>query len=352
MSCGCYSGYNCGCGNYGNFNTVQYAPSACNPNFPTSCTSLGEGVIQRLVGEDSASCKYTVPTLNTNSLLYYNASTGLVNWGDGSTTYPLYLTLPTNQATVTSGQIQALSSSGELVGLFPTASTEAQFPVVSAGQSTTTWGTVESIIPTQGLVYKTGSSSSPANTVQTLSTTTAGQVVSFNTTTGDPQIVSASSLLSSIPTGAVLPFAYSFTSGNTPSGWLICDGTQYSTSAYPALYALIGTSYGSGVGTFAVPNLQGLFIRGKGTQTTGGVTYTSAAIGTAQQDQFQGHYHAVSSTAIQGAGPGGAVGNPGGNFGGATINVTNPTTDGTDGTPRYGTETRPVNYAMIYCIKT
>jgi microcystin-dependent protein len=155
-----------------------------------------------------------------------------------------------------------------------------------------------------------------------------------------------------IPSGVVLPFAYNFTSSGAPSGWLICDGTQYSTSAYPALYALIGTSYGSGVGTFAVPNLQGLFIRGKGTQTTGGVTYTSAAIGTVQQDQFQGHYHAVSSTAIQGAGPGGAVGNPGGNLGAATITVTNPTTDGTDGTPRYGTETRPVNYAMIYCIKT
>ena len=349
MSCGCYSGYDCGCGNY---NTVQYAPPSCNPNFPTSCTALGQGVIQRIVGEDSASCKYTVPTLSTNSLLYYNASSATVQWGDGSTTYPLYLTQPANQATVTSGQIQALSSSGQLVGLFPNTSTEAQFPVVSAGGSTTSWGTVESIIPTQGLVYKTGSSSSPANSVKTLSTTTAGQVVSFNTSTGDPQIVSASSLFSAIPSGAILPFAYSFTSSGAPAGWLICDGTQYSTSAYPALYALIGTTYGSGVGTFAVPNLQGLFIRGAGTQTKSGVTYAAPAIGTFQGDQFQGHYHAVTSTAIQGAGPGGAVGNPGGNFGLATVTVTNPTTDGTDGTPRYGTETRPANYAMIYCIKT
>ncbi len=93
MSCGNYnygiSGVNDGCGCQG---TVQYAPPACNPNFPTTCTALGAGNIQRLVGEDSASCKYTVPTFSANSLLFYNASTGLINWADGSTNAPITLT--------------------------------------------------------------------------------------------------------------------------------------------------------------------------------------------------------------------------------------------------------------------
>jgi len=41
------------------------------------------------------------------------------------------------------------------------------------------------------------------------------------------------------------------------AGWLACDGTAYLTTAYPALYAAIGTAWGSGSGTFKVPDLRG-----------------------------------------------------------------------------------------------
>ena len=183
MSCGCnnYNTYgSCGCGNY---NTVQYAPSACNPNFPTYCQALGVGTIQRVVGEDSAYCKYTVPTLSSNSILFYNASTGLVNWGDSSNANPVYLGSSSSaQAKTSSGQIQAITPTGQLSGFVPSTSTEAQFPVVAPSGTTTTWGTIESIISNQGLVYKTGSvadGSLAANTVYQL-TGTSGQYVSFD----------------------------------------------------------------------------------------------------------------------------------------------------------------------------
>jgi microcystin-dependent protein len=55
------------------------------------------------------------------------------------------------------------------------------------------------------------------------------------------------------PVGTVLPWprdAYS----PTPNGWLPCDGTGYATATYPALFAAIGTIYGS-TGGFQVPNL-------------------------------------------------------------------------------------------------
>lgn len=42
-----------------------------------------------------------------------------------------------------------------------------------------------------------------------------------------------------------------------PTGWLLCDGTAYSTTTYSALYAVVGTTYGSRSGTFLVPNLKG-----------------------------------------------------------------------------------------------
>lgn len=71
---------------------------------------------------------------------------------------------------------------------------------------------------------------------------------------------------------------------------------------------------------------------------------TSVLIG--QYDCFQGHYHKVSHDAISfrsasGLGGGGNV-----NSKAASISVTSPKTDGTNGTPRTGKETRPINYTV------
>ncbi|MCQ2574565.1 MAG: phage tail protein [Alphaproteobacteria bacterium] len=55
-----------------------------------------------------------------------------------------------------------------------------------------------------------------------------------------------------VPTGSVIPFA-----GTTaPDGWLICDGSAISRTDYGKLFAIIGTTYGSGDGstTFNIPN--------------------------------------------------------------------------------------------------
>jgi len=197
MSCGCNNNGWGGCGCQG---TVQYAPPACNPNFPTTCTALGAGTIQRVVGEDSSYCKYTVPTLQSNSILFYNASTALVTWADSSVANPIFLgSNSASQATATSGQIQALTPTGQLVGFKPSTSTEAQFPVVSPSGTTTTWGTVESILPNQGIVYKTGSVADgllSANTVYQL-TGASGQYVSFDAL-GNPVAVASTSSISYI----------------------------------------------------------------------------------------------------------------------------------------------------------
>ena len=171
MACGCdNNGWGgCGCGN-----TVQYAPSVCNSNFPTTCTALGQGVIQRVVGEDSGSCKYTIPTFNSNSLLSYNASTGLVNWADGSASNPIFLGSGNQVSSSTVGAIQGTTPTGQLVEFNPSTSTETQFPIVSPSGVTTTWGTIENIIPSQGIVYKNAS-----NVVVQAPLGTAGQVLTM-----------------------------------------------------------------------------------------------------------------------------------------------------------------------------
>lgn len=68
------------------------------------------------------------------------------------------------------------------------------------------------------------------------------------------------------PTGAVIAFAGS----SAPSGWLLCGGQEVAISSNGALYAVIGTTYGSltngsgGAGTthFRVPDLRGRTVAG------------------------------------------------------------------------------------------
>ena len=57
-----------------------------------------------------------------------------------------------------------------------------------------------------------------------------------------------------IPTATIVPWSDS----SVPSGFLECNGAAVSRSTYSALFAIIGTTYGSGDGssTFNVPDLQ------------------------------------------------------------------------------------------------
>lgn len=65
------------------------------------------------------------------------------------------------------------------------------------------------------------------------------------------------------PPGMVMPYAGS----TAPAGWLVCNGQSLLRSDYPALFAVIGTTYGLGTDTttnttFALPNLKGRVIVG------------------------------------------------------------------------------------------
>lgn len=58
-----------------------------------------------------------------------------------------------------------------------------------------------------------------------------------------------------------------WSSASTPNGYLVCDGTPISRITYSALFAKIGTTYGSGDGstTFNLPDYRWTFLRGYGT---------------------------------------------------------------------------------------
>jgi microcystin-dependent protein len=44
-------------------------------------------------------------------------------------------------------------------------------------------------------------------------------------------------------------------------GWLLCDGTSYSTTDYPDLFAVIGYTFGGSENNFNVPNYKGKFLQ-------------------------------------------------------------------------------------------
>lgn len=64
-----------------------------------------------------------------------------------------------------------------------------------------------------------------------------------------------------VPIGVVNPFAGS----TAPAGWQLCFGQAISRTEYGGLFAVVGTTYGSGDGstTFNLPDLRGRAVAGK-----------------------------------------------------------------------------------------
>jgi microcystin-dependent protein len=157
-----------------------------------------------------------------------------------------------------------------------------------------------------------------------------------------------------VPTGSVVAFAFNAFAG-IPDGWLECNGFAVSRSTYSNLHSKIGVSYGSGDGstTFNLPDLRGYFIRGSGTNSDG---TASGTFGAKQNDDVKPHNHPASIS----------TGNcvlsvqetQGGRSTGSATTVTDigliigsPNSSISIST-NSGTETRPKNIAMMYCIKT
>lgn len=130
-----------------------------------------------------------------------------------------------------------------------------------------------------------------------------------------------------VPTGAIMPFYRS----TAPDGWLICDG-----SAIPAQFTTLISLVGANT-----PNLRGMFIRGwspSTTLTSRDPLSGSRTLGSTQEDAFERHQH-------------GGVYAASGSTVGDQRNINYSSYDGfTDFTG--DVETRPVNIALLYCIKT
>lgn len=170
----------------------------------------------------------------------------------------------------------------------------------------------------------------------------------------------------SVPAGTIVPYGGS----SAPTGYLLCDGSAVSRTTYADLFSAIGTAFGAGNGTttFNIPNTSGLVLRGTGNQALSGRTKTGPSVGATQEDQIQGHVHYSFSSQVDGSAlsnarvpvystTGGTAdtytieGDTGGIADANTGPGSTPITDGSNGTPRTGDETRVSALGVNYIIK-
>jgi microcystin-dependent protein len=168
-------------------------------------------------------------------------------------------------------------------------------------------------------------------------------------------VVSSTAVVDGSPIGSII--AYSTTT--PPSGYLYCDGSYVSTTTYANLFAVTGHRYSTYTVTgtpsvFQLPDLRGMFLRGAFGNLNSSDPDGNRVVGSTQTDTFQGHYHSTDAQKWYGSRRTLSFdsGNqPEINVGFQSASVQAPSTDGTNGTPRTSTETRPENIAVGFMIK-
>jgi microcystin-dependent protein len=157
-------------------------------------------------------------------------------------------------------------------------------------------------------------------------------------TSGGVAVATATEVAAAVPAGSVVQFARN----TAPTGWLKANGAAVSRTTYATLFAAIGTTFGVGDGstTFNLPDLRGYFSRnwddGRGIDS-------GRAFGSAQTDEFKSHNHGFANGGsyrfVTFSGGAGVAGGSAAQL--ATVTFSAGT----------GTETRPLNIALLACIK-
>jgi len=157
-----------------------------------------------------------------------------------------------------------------------TTATRPASPVAGQTGLNTTTSQMETYDGTQWEIYTAATSQGTSG--QYLQSAGAGAAPTWASVTG-------------VPSGSVMPYAGS----SAPTDWLLCSGAAVSRTTYAALFAVIGTTYGSGDGstTFNLPDLRGRAVAGQDNMggsaanriTSGGSGITGTTLGAAGGSQ-------------------------------------------------------------------
>lgn len=125
------------------------------------------------------------------------------------------------------------------------------------------------------------------------------------------------------------------------AGWVLADGRS-----------VVGTKYASITGNTTIPDLRGIYLRGKNNGRADGNQNPAAdrALGFFENDQMQGHIHGTNIYNDNTGGSGTSFGQQQNDNVGQIYSGT-PYTDGVNGVPRTGSETRVKNVTVNYFIR-
>jgi microcystin-dependent protein len=152
-----------------------------------------------------------------------------------------------------------------------------------------------------------------------------------------------------------------------PSNCMICQDTTLAIASYAKLNENLGGSWGTSGGNLKLPDMRGRFPRGVDSgagndlDAAGRIAISAGgsagdAVGSVQTDSFQGHRHGWrGNKTINYAGGGGSnaiteisgVNYPDND----DAMILSPSVDGTNGTPRSTSETRPKNANVYFVIR-
>jgi len=214
--------------------------------------------------QDPSVANVTVDTVAETQLL-----------GDGQTTVDLQLTTTYGLAVYVDGNRLAMGTAAD--EWQPVADNPTR---ITLGKAYTA-GTKIQLVNNE----PAGSAPAPLERAKNLS-----DVLNKNTARNNLEVNSKAEVLALgsqwAPPGAVMSFARS----TAPVGWLKANGAAVSRTAYPDLFATIGTTWGAGDGfnTFNLPDLRGEFIRG---WDDGRGVDSGRVIGTRQDQSIQSHSH-------------------------------------------------------------
>jgi phage-related tail fiber protein len=170
-------------------------------------------------------------------------------------------------------------------------------------------------------------------------TTLAGHGINDTYTKAEIEALVAQS--SSLPVGSMVAFP----KGPVPVGFFEANGGLLSIAAYPDLAAYLGTTFNTGTegaGNFRLPDSRGEFLRG---WDNGRGVDAGRVIGTSQLGSVESHTHEFWND------NGNATTPLDGHLIYAESGSTRPDTDKVKTLPYGGSETRPRNLAVMWCIK-
>ena len=231
--------------------SVPWSGVTGKPTFAAVATS---GAYSDLTGTP------TIPTVNNGTLtIQKNGTTVKTFTANASSNVTANITVPTKTSDLN-------NDSGFITGVtwndvsnkpsFATVATSGSYNDLSNKPTIPTVNNATLTIQKNGTKVATFTSNASSNVTANISVPTKTS-----------ELTNDSGFLTSVlPIGSYIQFAGS----QAPDGFLVCNGGAISRTTYSALFAVIGTTYGSGDGstTFNLPNLIDRFLQGGETSGT------------------------------------------------------------------------------------